>query len=356
MKIFKILFLSIVLIGLNSCSSSDDGEKLGAGITSITLTSDATTKMVGETITFTVTDNNGANVTSTSSISVAATTIPGNTFSSPTAGAFQVVATLNGLTSETLTVNFTEEALPPSIAFEKRVLIEDYTGAWCGWCPRVSYAIELVKQQTDKSVVVAIHNGNTTPGNGYDPYHINVNSLANMINLQGYPTAKLNRMTTWGTPEPNKVSQVIALTNGEKPNLGLAMSSTVTDGTINLEVRTKFGKNFSGTKLVVYITENGLILDQVNYTDYYGGADPIPNFEHNHVLRASLTNLLGDPFSNTETVYDNVVTKNFNIPVPAKVSNAANMEFVAFVVGTDKKTINVRKSVPGENQEFEIVE
>jgi len=320
--------------------------------TSIVLTADVTSQSAGDNIKFTVKTNTGIDVTSTAVITTGATTISNGTFTSASAGTFDVSATYLTFTSQTVTVTFT-----PAVNFTKRVLIEDYTGAWCGWCPRVSYAIELVKEQTDKAVVVALHNGNTTPGNGYDPYHFNVGALGQLINLSGYPTAKLNRMTTWGSPEPTKVSQVIALTEGAKPKLGLAIKSTVSGGNINLEVKTKFGKDFTtATKLVVYISENGLILDQVNYTDYYGGADIISNFEHNHVLRAALTNLLGDTFSTSETVFDNVVTKTFNIPVPANVANASNIEFVAFVVGADNKAINVRRALPNEDQSFEIVE
>ena len=317
--------------------------------TSIVLTADMTTQSVGDNIKFTVKTNTGINITSTAVITSGATTITNGNFTSATAGTFDVSATYETFTSETITVSFT-----PAINFTKRVLIEDYTGAWCGWCPRVSYAIDLVQEQTDKAVVVALHNGVTTPGNGYDPYHFNVGALGQLINLQGYPTAKLNRMTTWASPEPTKVSQVIDLTQGSKPKLGLAMKSSVSGGNINLEVKTKFGKDYTtATKLVVYISENGLILDQVNYTDYYGGGDIIPNFEHNHVLRACLTNLLGDSFLPTESVFGNVVTKTFNIPVPTNVANVANIEFVAFVVGADNKAINVRKSLPNEGQALE---
>ena len=45
---------------------------------------------------------------------------------------------------------------PYSGYFKKRVLIEDYTGTWCGNCTRVSHAIEEVKLLTDKAVTVAI--------------------------------------------------------------------------------------------------------------------------------------------------------------------------------------------------------
>lgn len=344
MKLFKILFLSLLFIGLNSCSSSDDGAEtaITAPPTGIVLSADVTSQSTGDQIIFTVKTNTGVNVTSSAVIKTGDTTINSGTFTSATAGTFEVSATYLDFTSEVVTVNFT-----PAINFTKRVLIEDYTGTWCGYCPRVSKGIELVKLATDKATVVAIHRGD-------DPYNFNAQVLENMIGLTGYPTAKLNRRTEWTYPEPSNVNQVVNLTSGSKPKLGLAMKSTVSGGNINLEVKTKFGTNFSSAKLVVYVLENNLIYNQVNYTQYFGGGSVIPNFVHDHVLRASLTNLLGDAFTAEERVYENEVTKTFNIPVPSNVVNASNIEFVAFVVGFDNKAINVRQSNPGEDQTFEI--
>ncbi|MFY0483343.1 Omp28-related outer membrane protein [Flavobacterium sp. PLA-1-15] len=310
--------------------------------TSITLTANVTTQAAGDNIIFTVKTNTGINVTSSAVITTGTTTIEGGILNSPTAGSFDVSATYQDFASEVVTVTFT-----PSISFTKRVLIEDYTGTWCGYCPRVSQGIELVKAATDKVVVAAIHRGN-------DPYNFEAGVLENLIGLEGYPTAMLNRKTDWTYPEPNNVQQVVNLTGGIKPKVGLAINSTVSGGNINLEVKTKFGTNMTNAKLVVYILENGLIYNQVNYTSYFGGGSVIPNFVHEHVLRASLTNLLGDAFTSAEAVYENEVTRTFNIPVPANVANASNIEFVAFVVGSDNKALNVRKANPGENQTFEI--
>ena len=267
MKNFKLLLLSVLLVGLNSCSSNDDTEEEGIIVES------------------------------------------GN--------------------------------------FQKRVLIEDYTGTWCGWCPRVSFGIEIVEGATDNAVVVAIHRE--------DEYNFNAGVLEDQIGLEGYPTAMLDRATLWDFPEPNNIVQVVDLTT-TNARLGLAMKSTVTGGNINLEVKTKFGDDFTGAKLVVYVLENGLVSDQENYTTYYDGVDVLQNFTHNHVLRAAATNLLGDDFSATESVEGSEVTKTFSIPVPANVTNAANLEFVAVVVGADKKAINARKAAPGDDQAFEIVE
>ena len=360
MKILRLLLLSILFVGMYSCSSSDDGGDGGPQITSIVLTANVTTQMVGNNINFTVTTNTGTNVTADAVIKVGTTAISGTSYTSATAGSFDVTATYEGLTSSTVTIVFTEEEIPDPIAFEKRILVEDYTGTWCGWCPRVSYGIEQVGLSTDKAVFAAIHRGGTDPnGQGYDPWNFNATALENLIGLQGYPTAMLNRMTEWTYPEPNNIPQVVGLTQGAKPNVGLAMTASVSGGNINLVVNTKYGADFSGTKLIVYVQENGLIFDQTNYTTYYGGNGGnsyIPNFEHNHVVKACLTNLLGDIIAVTESVHDNVYTKTFSVPVPANISNTNNIEFVAFIVGADKKVINVRKSVPGDDQTFEVVQ
>ena len=70
------------------------------------------------------------------------------------------------------------------------------------------------------------------------------------------------------------------------------------------------------------------------------------------MLRACLTDILGDIITDS-TVSGQTITKNFSVAVPANISNIANMSFVAFVVDADKKAVNVRSSVPGENQTFE---
>jgi hypothetical protein len=146
------------------------------------------------------------------------------------------------------------------------------------------------------------------------------------------------------------VQQALNLTSNNC-GLGLALNSTVADGNINLNVKVKFAQNYSNLKLVVYVLEDKLIYRQVNYSTFYGAVNPIPNFEHNHVLRASLTNLLGDSLTNTN--YNQTVTTNFSVPIPANVSNAENINFVAFVIEENNNVVNVRAAKKNENQEFQ---
>lgn len=232
--------------------------------------------------------------------------------------------------------------------FKKRVLIEDYTGTWCGNCTRVSYAIDQVNTFTEKAVVVAIHNGN-------DPYHFDgIAPLKNLIlpnSPLALPVSRLNRMNVWTFPETSNIQDAIDLT-GNNSGMGIAMNSTVADGNIALDVNLKFALPYSDLKLVVYLLEDGLIYFQRNYTTYYNNVNPIPNYNHNHVLRASITNILGDPILVNPTP-GTILTKNFSIPIPSNIANPANISFVAFLVGEDNKAINARASHANESQQFE---
>ena len=240
---------------------------------------------------------------------------------------------------------------PISGQFQKRVLIEDFTGTWCGYCPRVAYGIDKVMLGTNKAVPVAIHQKSGSS----DPFDFaGATPLASQINLSSFPTGMLNRTITWQYPENTNISQPEGLVANNE-GLGLAMDSTLSNGIFNLNVNVKFAKDYTGLKLVVYILEDKLSATQQNYTSNLygtGNVDPLVNFEEDHVLRFCLTNILGDPITNT-TLTGQTITKNFNLSVPTNVNNVANMSFVAFVVGSDNTAINVRSSVPGETQTFE---
>ena len=95
----------------------------------------------------------------------------------------------------TITVN------DPPIYFEKYVMVEDFTGTWCGWCPRISYAIEKLEEETDDAVIVAAHQG--------DPMQFSqITALMNAFGVTGFPTGIINRTANWNYPQPNNISQV----------------------------------------------------------------------------------------------------------------------------------------------------
>lgn len=243
----------------------------------------------------------------------------------------------------------TSLAPPVSGYFQKNVLIEDYTGTWCGNCTRVAWAIEETKEASDKVVSVAIHNGN-------DPYHFaGINPLKNLVfpgvSSLALPLSRLNRMVVWQYPETSNIQQAVDLTSNNT-TLGLAMSSTIANGQIDLQVRTRFLEDYSKLKLVVYLLEDHLLYNQRNYiTELYGGLPVIPNFEHNHVLRASLTDIVGEPLE--ATLRNTTTTRHFNLAVPANIANPNNISFVAFVTDANNVALNARAAKANEDQNFQ---
>lgn len=237
--------------------------------------------------------------------------------------------------------------------FTQRVLIEDYTGTWCGNCTRVSLAIERVREQTDKIVVIGIHNGN-------DPYSYPdaaVEPLRLLIypDTPGFalPATRLNRTIPWTVPEQNNIQDALNLIRASCP-VGLAMKSTVAGGSISLDVNMRFSSdsNLSGLKLVVYALEDNLVHSQTNYLSSYGPTPTMANYIHNNVLRASFTDILGDPIVETDLA-GKTISRNFTVAMPASVANPSNIHFAAFIVNSNNTAINARAIGLNETQEFE---
>ncbi|WP_274473956.1 hypothetical protein [Mangrovimonas aestuarii] len=102
----KLFFFLAVAAGATfvSCSSDDDG---GASATSITLTANTTEAALGQTVTFSVTNDLGDNVTSDASYYVDGEMIASNAFTAEAPGMYTVYATDGDLQSADLEINIT---------------------------------------------------------------------------------------------------------------------------------------------------------------------------------------------------------------------------------------------------------
>lgn len=231
--------------------------------------------------------------------------------------------------------------------FLKNVLIEDYTGTWCQYCPRVLFGLDKVEEEHLDAYPVSIHIANNP---NTDPYIFPASALQQAMGVSGLPTAMLNRNILWDNETTTtEVKNLIKLNS----DLGIALNSIVTASNINLDVNIKFAENFSGLKLIVYVLEDGLIANQTNATSFFDGVNPIPNYEHSHVLRSCLTDLVnGIALSGTNN--GATITQNFTIPVPTNIANVDNISFVAFVIDATGRVINVRGTVPNINQDFQV--
>ncbi len=315
----------------------------------ITLKASALQTNISDTVKFTVTSSTSGNVTTQSIIYVNGLPITGNSHLFATEGTYAVYAKKEGLATPVVTIQSTKQVTPPpsttSSTYVHRVLVEEYSGTWCGNCPQILYGVELLKRETTKAVVVGIHLFNG------DPFISNAgNTLANRREVYGVPTGRINRTTGWTTPQYNYVKQVSDVVEKSSP-VGIAINSSVTNGTLSATVKVSYSNAVGvGTKLSLFVVEDNLVYSQRNYySNLYGGAGTINNFKYDGVLRDIITSVDGDAVANSGTD----ITRTFSVNVPGNVSNISRTKLVAFITDANGKALNVVEAPIGTNKDYE---
>ncbi len=327
MKQFKLITIFVALTTLLfSCSSEE--EKME--ITRISISTENTIVPINQKVTFKIVSDLGDNIIDEAKLYVNGTPIEENFFVPTKLGKFKIKAVYREIRSNEIEIDVKD-----IVFFQMFPIVEDYTGTWCGYCTRVAYAIEKLKNRTNKALPITIHSGDVMQTK-YDRI------LMNYFDVKGFPTALINRETKWMYPEPDNLDQIINLTK-KNAFLGVALTSKIEEDKINVTVKVKTSQDFTDTRLVVFLLENGINASQSNYTSYYGGKKEIKNFIHNHVLREAFTDPKGDDIPDSEMTRGNVYTKDLSISIPKNVDNIDETDIVAFVVGADKKVLNARK-------------
>ena len=315
-------------------------------LSSVDLTLSSTSIFIGNTLTITATavytDNSTVDITSEAELYVDDVLVSGNEYTGVQVGTIEVKAVFESITSSVLQVQVVDPSNLPS-SFSKKAVVEDFTGTWCGWCPRVSHAASLVEEQTDKVFVVGVHNGDQMANSFGD-------AMENEFDIPGFPTAYVDRANTWSGDQPSNLSQVLNAAEGTV-NVGLAIESSLTGSILDFKVYQGFLQNMTGIKLVVFVLEDGILANQSNYTSYYGGATTVTDFEHNGVLRYSATDVMGDPTTSTLGVHDktfSVDLSSYDVLVPE------NTGILAMLVDDSGRVLyNAQYVISGQNQDFD---
>ena len=296
----------------------------------------------GQAIGFALVDADDNDFTDSATFYVDGVEISGSSFSSDVEGTFEVYASydLAGEAVDTDAVNFSV------IVPKRKVVLEDYTGAWCGYCPRMTTAIEAVRELTDDVVVVAIHNG--------DPMaHPQEALLRSTFGVTGFPNGRINRTLNWPFPHSTGVPVNYA---GADTDLAIGINSQMSGSDLTVTVNVAFEAASSGDKLVVYLVEDGIEYAQTNYynTDasspWYQTGNPIPGFIHEDVLRVSMTNVLGDPIPDTPALEDYTVSLSTSIP---STYDPNHMRIVVMVVNSGNSARNAQFANLEENKAYQ---
>ena len=228
-----------------------------------------------------------------------------------------------------------------------KVLLEDFTGTWCGYCPPVKNAINMAMDLYSQNLtVVATHQN--------DEFAIDEEQdLTGSLGPFGLPEARINRLIEW--VDPYDITELNDIVLTQNP-IAISIESNVEGNDLISRIRFVSKESLDNFKIVVYLTENNLIADQANYLNFdensyfYGMGNPILDYSHEDVLRYSFTNILGDEILNTEPLSENII--NFNLDMNQFDFNLYNTNIIAIIVNSDNLALNSQSARVGEFQDF----
>lgn len=276
--------------------------------------------------------------------------IAGNEFSSSSVGEYQVYAEYTSAEGDELTTDtYTFTVVTPV----QRILVEDYTGTWCGYCPRLQSVIEEAMDQSDLITSIAIHKSSSD--SNPDPYEYeNIDPLVEEYNPYGeFPKGLINRTIGWSDNDPNTLLDYV----GDDSDIGIAIKTKVSGSTLNVDVRVASTTGFSNKKIVVAALENLLYHDQTSYLNddpdspWYQAGNPIPDYENNHVLHHAMTNIFGDAIPATDALND--YKKSYSMDMSDYYENQENGEVVVFILDDNGTVLQVQEVGLNDVVEFQ---
>ena len=227
----------------------------------------------------------------------------------------------------------------------RRVVIEEATGTWCGWCPRGTVWMDNMSQQYPDAILIAVHNSDPMANAVYD------GGLQPLI--PGYPSIAVDRKSII---DP---SQIVTGYNDHINDFGFAhldidASYNTSTRVCNAKVSAEFVVPMSGDyRLAVVFTEDDVTgttsgYNQVNYYSYQSqnlplvGAgknwqqepNPVPasSMEYDFVARTILGGFTGQAGSLPSTINPGVeYTHNFSYTIPASY-DITKMKTIALLV------------------------
>ncbi len=226
---------------------------------------------------------------------------------------------------------------------EQKVVIEEGTGTWCGWCPRGFVAMDYMYDNPDQFpnfIGIGVHNGDPMAVQEYD----------SGLGLTGFPGSHINRVlkeievgiTNWA-------GAYAQLKDNIKPfELSLEVDYDKSERFATINVNTEFFMDIENTefKISVVVIEDGVTGTGAGWgqTNYYAGGTAGPmdgwenlpgtvtDFEYDRVARALIGGFNGESGSiPTEVSEGDIHSYEFTYTHPEGM-NPQKMSFVALLI------------------------
>ena len=245
-------------------------------------------------------------------------------------------------------INFEEEqatlvdtsyvSATPIPSVNKNVLFEEFSGVRCSNCPLGNAVTNgLFNSLGDRFVPVTVHSDFLALpyGNDQDLRNSDANNLASSLGPVGVkPSTFVNRKIINGSRLQQSPGTWSGLVNSElaqssfvKMNLEI-IDADETERTVRYRIILSYNQNAPNHNLGFYLTESEIIAEQLD------GSVKIGNYEHEFVLRQSISPLIGANIG-SDVTQNTVIIKEFKIDIDDYDTNKLwtmnHMYVVAFV-------------------------
>ncbi|MBR4995864.1 MAG: Omp28-related outer membrane protein [Alistipes sp.] len=184
-----------------------------------------------------------------------------------------------------------EDDDPTNLNFKRRVLLVQFTGTGCGYCPGMTSTLRTVmsdEEYADKAILTAAHRYNQT-----DPAYLSGYALDQAMGISGYPALSVDMRTRTSYYQyPDYIKAMIddSMERSEA-KAGIAATSVVEDGQIIINASVKAAED-TELRIGVWVLEDGIYGQQSNY----GVAEGDFNI-HDHCIRVADSKVNGYDYS-----------------------------------------------------------
>ena len=274
--------------------------------------------------------------------------IPINSISST--GIYQLsvkILEINGQANPLANKSLNSEIRILAQSFPRKVVIEEGTGTWCGWCIRGFVGMAMMKQKYPETFIgIAVHTGDEMRTEEYDIY------MTEKFFYVGYPSAVINRKKELVCdPHPDLGAEDYFLSEiANSPIADIKLTggfSNVDKKSISLKTITTFALSANNTnfKLAYVLVENGITgYSQENYYadgvvemgGYENRPAIIPDMVFDDVARGIYSEPTGITGSISSSITEMVpVEHDYTIPVPSYIKDLDQLEVVVMLLNAD---------------------
>lgn len=250
----------------------------------------------------------------------------------------------------------------------RRIVMEEFTGSWCGYCPRGAVALEkLAEEYPEQFIGIAVHSGDNMATSSY-------NQLLKQVS--GFPSSMLNRQSDIIDPYYGSNGQNFGIKNDVEtllkvPTLADLSLEAIYDGksktslTVTSQTTFYYTSDKNPYKLAYVVLEDGVVGSQSNY---FAGVSGLPedlaflkdkpstirDFEFNDVAR-NIHTCMGLSGSLEGAIKeDEAKTHTYKINLPSTIKNKDNLKLVVLLLDSETGEIMNANQIPLKDIEVGI--